>query len=408
MRKLILVLIVLVVGALAGYGLWQVFRSVPAPSHPNPSGVGGVISPGIVSRPGTVVVPGATSSSPGVTAMSQKFGVVAPDPVLDYFVDKQSVVWLIRPDGQVVRVAGGRTGTASASTLPNLTRARFSPNGRFVLAEGKSGASLFSTASSTWQGLPVAVTDAAWSADSRVVLFLARGDKTNVLAELDPARPQAPPRPLLGVNVSDVDIIASSPEKILLVARSSAETEGAAWWVDLAKQTSQPALAGRVGLVINWNGAAGYGVAFAANKNRRGGTLSLLGRGGTVLHDLNFLTLPNKCTLISEERSAKSEELGQAHSTSSGQATSTEGAGLICAVPQDARAFAAAELPDDYFKRRLYTVDDFLSINLTTGDVSSLLNLEGLSLDADELRVYQNRLFFINRYDRRLYGLTLD
>jgi hypothetical protein len=55
----------------------------------------------------------------------------------------------------------------------------------------------------------------------------------------------------------------------------------------------------------------------------------------------------------------------------------------------------------------LFTSDDIYKINTATGATDALFSDQTQNLDTSDLKIFNNTLFFINRYDQKLYGLVL-
>jgi hypothetical protein len=89
----------------------------------------------------------------------------------------------------------------------------------------------------------------------------------------------------------------------------------------------------------------------------------------------------------------------------SGAASSTKT--LYCAVPRNQQKLGFSTLPDDYLMRALYTSDNFLAINLDTGNTTPVFTDASQTLDATNLKIFNQILFFVNRYDNKLYAISL-
>ncbi len=78
-------------------------------------------------------------------------------------------------------------------------------------------------------------------------------------------------------------------------------------------------------------------------------------------------------------------------------------------------SFSVGEvLPDDYWKKKIYTADSIYTIPLSSEDQRPLgialplfISSDELTIDADQLEVVGNKLYFINRYDNKLYSLDI-
>ena len=56
----------------------------------------------------------------------------------------------------------------------------------------------------------------------------------------------------------------------------------------------------------------------------------------------------------------------------------------------------------------LFTADDLYKIDLTSGDVEALIANPAILFDAANIAIRGNKLFFINRLDRKLYTISLN
>lgn len=63
-------------------------------------------------------------------------------------------------------------------------------------------------------------------------------------------------------------------------------------------------------------------------------------------------------------------------------------------------------LPDAYGQEALFTEDAFFKVRADTGATRNLF-VPTIPIDGTGLRVFNNTLFFVNRYDQKLYALSL-
>jgi hypothetical protein len=89
-------------------------------------------------------------------------------------------------------------------------------------------------------------------------------------------------------------------------------------------------------------------------------------------------------------------------------ATSTPYLALYCGTPRSSSGFSSAHLPDDYNTMELFTSDDIYKINTATGAEQVLWSDATQNMDVSDVKFFNNALFFINRYDQKLYGLTFN
>ena len=80
---------------------------------------------------------------------------------------------------------------------------------------------------------------------------------------------------------------------------------------------------------------------------------------------------------------------------------------MVCAIPRDKNALDNNSLPDAYLKKALFTSDDFFEINVSTGEFKSVFSDDTKNLDADDVKIFNQSVFFINRYDKKVYSVAL-
>lgn len=54
----------------------------------------------------------------------------------------------------------------------------------------------------------------------------------------------------------------------------------------------------------------------------------------------------------------------------------------------------------------LFTSDDIYKINLATNAVNPIWSDQTQNMDVSNMKIFNGTLFFVNRYDQKLYGLT--
>jgi len=398
-RYLSLLIIILAVAAVLAAGYFLRYRSASLFG-------GGEESMGNLPAPGeaqTVTPP----PSPPVSALpggaeqpttSGTFGVVAEAPAVDYFVDASGTVILVQPDGQIVSVAQELETVLSASSIAPLTKAIFSFDGKKVLVVfGERNAlhlSVFDVAARSWQPLSFNgnVQDITWSPNDHRLLYLIENGGSATLATLNVDDKTAKPRELARLHVNDVLLQWTHPDVITIASRPSALVAGSIWTFNPTSRVLTPVAQGVPGAEVIWDRRSNKGLLLKSSE-RGGGTLSLITRGGNVLRELDVLTLPEKCTFWTGKRAA----------TSTGATTSS----LLCAAPRIQDAFLRNTIPDVYLKRALYTEDDFLAVDTDTRETYSIFSDQERPLDATQLKVVRDALFFINRYDQRIYAISL-
>ncbi len=415
---IIVAAVVLVV--LIGYFL-RYRAGAPNPS-PEPA-PGGLPNVGTQTNP----APSPSGQTPGTTSggnvpiyAGQKFGVVADNKVLSFYVDSQNNAILVQPDGQVVKITAGKAATLSSAAVSSLIDAQFSYDGNKILVSlgdpTNPQFSIFDVASKSWQPLQLNIKAATWSPTNYQIAYL--GDKGGIktLTTFDLTGTKAKPATLLNIHAEDLVLNWMSADQFILSDKGSAMYGGSLWSFSVKNKTLAAFAQNQPGLDSLWDSRAGMGLVFAADASRRGGKLTLLDAAGNVLHGLSFTTFPSKCVFDVTVRTPTSTTPAQQATSSKTSSKTAKPASppppilektLYCAVPRDNQKFGFAKLPDDYEKKVVFTADDFYRINLGDGSVSQVYADKAQELDAVNPRVFNQTLFFINRLDQKLYAISL-
>jgi hypothetical protein len=410
-----IVVAALAVVALIGYLLY--YRSAgSAPAETQTGALPG--APTQSNQSAQTTRPAAGQQTPSGAAAGQKFGVVAQNPVINFYVDSQNNAVLIQPDGQIIKVAAGNSSVLNSVAIPNLIGASFSFDGKKILASfgdpSSPQESLFDVENKTWQPLSQNLQSAAWSPNSYQIAYLANKNGVPVLTVFDPTNANTKPTELATLHINDVALNWLNPNKIIISDKGSAYVTGSVWSFDVKNKTLVPLALNTLGLQSIWNDAAGMGLVFGTKSGGFGGVLSLTdSTTGHIINALTFLALPSKCVFDVETQNAAAAPATSTATTSSKQTKTVTAPPIIlrkslyCAIPRDSQMFNASVLPDDYLGKALFTTDDISKTNLTTGDTSALFADSSQNLDADILKIFNKTLFFINRFDRKLYAISL-
>lgn len=411
---------VLALVVLVGYYFLRSRSGAPATGGIPPTG-GLPIPTQSGSQPQQGQVPQGQPVQPPLSYTGNRFGIVAQNPVLDFFVDKQNNVLLVQPDGRIIKLANGQQSILNSSTITDLVQAIFSYDGAKILAvfgnQTNSQASVFDVATKAWQPLAGIIKSAAWSPNNYQIAYFSEKNGANTLATLDASKTKNRPVELLKIRAQDLTLVWLNPSKILMSDKGSALYAGSVWSFDAKNKTIASIVEDKVGLESLWSGPADLGLIFGINLGGRGGRLSLIDTKGAPLNDLNFLTLPSKCAFdlqIQNQTSTPPSAPTSTKKTSSAPRSSTTtvikttvSKLLYCAIPRDSRKMAVNQLPDAYGNKSLFTADDFYQVNLGDGGVAPLFTDQNTTLDAANLKIFNQTVFFLNRLDQKLYAISL-
>ncbi len=380
----------------------------------------------------------STTSSPsgagGQVAVS-KFGVLSQDPILDYFVDAQNNITAIEPTGEVMAISNGQSTTINSSTINDIISTSFSFDGKKILVSfgdpSNPQMDLFDVATNAWLTFSKGIQSPRWSpANNYQIAYLAvTGSGKLALATIDAANLKATPSVLLALNASDLTLQWPTQSEFILADKPTSQNAGSIWAFNSAAGTLTPLIYEVDGAEGIWsrNATIPYGLTFFNSVSGQGDTLQLQAfMGGLATQPLSFLTLPSKCVFNTEQMAiatttsvdATSTSTSTASSTASSTAkkkvttptaaTSTPYLALYCGIPRDSSGFSSAKLPDDYLTMALFTSDDLYKINTVTGAEQVLWSDTTQNMDTSDMKFFNDALFFVNRYDQKLYGLTFS
>ncbi len=327
---------------------------------------------------------------------SSKFGVVFGEPVLNYFAAADNTVIAVEPDGKIAQIANGGSSYLSSAEIANVVSADFSYDGKKILV-GFGGAtslqwSIFDVQTKAWTPLAVNAVSVAWAPNNYQIAYFAGNANSISLQTLDLGNPKAKPKVLFSLPNQDFMLLWPTTSTILISDRASALFAGSIFAFNLKTATLATVVQSRVGLEAKWNASGTTGIVLAGTNLGRGGQLGIIDGAGNFLHLLTFLTLPSKCVFVSRPAAASST------------VTVPQ---LICGIPRDTSKLKASAIPDVYNEKIFMTSDGLYGVSLADGNVTTLFNDPAQNLDVSMLKFANNTLFFINRYDQKLYAFSI-
>ena len=372
-------LVLVVAGVIiGGYFLWKWIDSK--------GGIGAVLKPA-ETTPTTEVIDvggegGGATTGAGITAeelaqQKQKLSIIIDTPIFDYWINKSdNSIYYVTIDGIITKLGADSKKIASNQTLENLHSVVPSADGSMALFEfyypQKPIFSVFFANTTNWQPLTEGTVSADFSPNNKELVFL---DNTG-LKILD----------LASFKIKDVqkmdqffDIKWAKTNTLLLYEKPSVEVPGSLYSFDIINKTIKKIINNENGLSINWSGNYEYGLKLNSSINKTN-RLSLINTEGNEILDMSFITVPSKCLIESSK--------------------------IYCGIPKNIRE--GIVLPDNYFTREDYFIDDIFELDLPTGKITKLFDGNAAILDAFDLKLKDVALLFINRYNNKVYSLKLD
>lgn len=314
----------------------------------------------------------------------RKLTKISNEPLVGYWTSKlDGSVYGVSSDASILRLEPNlRAQRISAIRIVGeVVGAAPSPRGEMVLVEIRDGLTrsykIFDAEKRVWRSLPDGVDAATWNQEKKdpEVLFLQSatedGDTSYELKVLDTSRNN--PRTLASnFNFLDVRLYWPTNDEIYISERPSIRG-GYAYIYSIKDSTLRRVASSGAGLWLSW-GPDGSTLAYESNV----GLIGTTGKGLEIKLPKN--TTPDKCAPYKE--------------------------GYICAVPQE--IYGEGEMPMAYLAGAKTSND---SIVLVRADEQSRVlwaaEDNSLEVNATELRVIDDSIYLINRYDNSLYRFTL-
>ncbi len=399
--------------------------SLPAAGTQGTGGAGGQNSATPIGTLGLTPTTATGTVATGGQAVVQSFGVLSSQPVLDYFVDAQNTITAIEPNGAIMTVTGGQSTILNSSTINDIISAGFSYDGKKILVSygdpANPHAEIFTVATNAWTALPQGMFSPTWSPiNNYLIAYLAAPSAGKlVLSTINAANPKAAPSSLLSLSANDLTVQWPTKTEFILSDKPASQNAGSILAFNSQAGTLTPLIYEVPGAEAIWshNATIPYGLVFFNNGPGQGNTLQLRAISGSLpTQTLGFATLPSKCGFNTELMTAATSTASSTTTTTTPSSARTLKAptktsptpylALYCGIPRNSSEFSSARLPDDYNMMSLFTSDDIFKINLTTGAMQPLWSDATQNMDVSDVKFFNNVLFFVNRYDQKLYGLT--
>lgn len=301
--------------------------------------------------------------------------VVGGESLPGYWINRTTgEAYVLTYAGGVNKFANGRKVLVSDQGVRNINLIKPSFDGTKVVVNN----SLFDTKNNTWSALPDSVTVIAWHPQKNDQLAYLKNDGLYLLS-LATGKGM-----LLSKFINrDWQLDWPSADTIYLTSRPTSVVAGETWKFDLKTKILTRVIKDEISPEMLWSPDARWGIKF-----NTGDIIDAQSKPLFTLANILSATTP----VAIREKCVMSERV------------------LYCAFPQDVREDVV--LPDDHLKRKIYTVDDIYAVKIDLkGHVAQAKLLWSSTpevyVDATQLSVNDDDLYFINRYDQKLYKVGL-
>lgn len=327
------------------------------------------------------------SASTTTTIPALKLQILSGQPIFDYWVfsstpTSTNKIFYLSQDGKIFELKEDAKSEAVAlDPIENIQTVKSSSDGKRIIIKYGDIISpqfiIFNSETKIFEVLPGNIAAAAFSPDAKKIAYLDKTSGNLTVKDLVGAKPQTVK--ILTISQKDFDLEWTLPEKIILTPKPSAFYPASTWSIDIKKKTITSLGTEANGLIINWAPDGKLGLKFSSRLGGRGGSLYLINEQGLNQAQLDIMTLPEKC-FVSELQ-------------------------IYCGIPNNISNNTV--LPDDYLKRQVYFRDSLFQIDVAKNSISEIFDGSDKNIDAINLKLVNNKLFFINRYDNMLYQLEL-
>ncbi|MEK7546943.1 MAG: hypothetical protein AAB536_02075 [Patescibacteria group bacterium] len=411
MKKILITLTIVIVVVLIGFGGYYIRSRQGTPATDTTRETG--------SLPSDAGGTNAAAQNQSIeSSLLSSLNSISQNQILDYFVNGENDYSIIKPDGAVIKISGGKEEVLSNGPVAGITSASFSYDGKRIMALVGGGSSrvkieIFDFDQKNWRLLPNIAQSPVWSPDRHQIAFLSQIGQSSALYTLNVDDLRAKPVEITRIHQEDMILNWVSRSKIFFAEPPSGRWNSSLWSFDMANKSLSAILLDKPGLETIWgvsssSASANAGLAITSDISGLGGRLRLINQGGKEIQNLNFLTLPSKCTFYNKPvaQNSTSSPASSASTSKTAPAAKTNTT-LVCAVPRDSRILQNNPLPDAYQKKSIFTSDDFFEMDVSSGNAKSVFNDPKTGVDAEKLKVFGKSVFFINRLDQRAYSFSL-
>lgn len=283
---------------------------------------------------------------------------------------------------------------AEDKAIENVLRKRIQNANSFVISPNKNRAIvsagtnlqplfiIFDKEKGSLGTLPAGTVSADWhpTNDSKIVYLRDRGSLSDInILNIDNKRS------VTVATLAQKDLVLEwpSPNNLYIKTRPSKKIRGSVWKFNITNKTISTIIDKEFNLSVKWL-SPNLGLKLSSKNEFSTPVLSFIDGEGKTLANLDFITLPSKCVLGENA--------------------------IYCAVPSNKNL---KNYPEDYMKRAKYYPDNIYRIPLINGSpeanlTTSIFNaILGINYDMTQLRISDGYLYFIDRYDNKVYKMRL-
>ncbi len=397
-----LIIIIGAIGLVIGVGLFLYYRiakNTPIPSvfEGDQTATGGTNGSQETAPFGQEQKANQTQETQQTEDDGSVLGVFLDEPTRTYFPYSKTSVAVITTDGKIIKKENNQKAFLSATQIQNIIYSSFSFDGKKALVvfgdQENPQISIFDMEKKVWEAIAESgIKNVAWAPNSHKLAYIKNDNGQLFILTRDTDKPKEKPQIATKIWLEDITLTWQTPQLLILAEKPSGYTQTSIWAYDLQTKNLFTVQRNGQGLEVNANSTFDKYLSFSVNRiTRKQGILSLVNNRTDAVKQLSFTTLPIKCSF-----ELKQEQGDSATSTISKEI-------ILCATPRNQDVLKKNILPDAYYKSTLMTIDDIVEIDPTSGEIIPILSNSDILFDAIQIKTKEDRLFFINRYDQKVY-----
>lgn len=335
-----------------------------------------ILNPPLVAAP--VVTPSASNQTAQETG---KLKAISDNKASAYWIYRSpssTDVYYFNESGQLFKIKDGEDEKIINDGIGEIKSIAIDKDGKKVAVDSGEFTILTISASGLIKESLAGALAVTFSPDSDKMAYLDDKGNFNIMDYSAKLRSPKTTK-ILTMSVNDPVLSWIAGDKIILSSRPSAFYINESWIIDINKKTIAPFSNAR-GLTLNWSSDGKEAIKFTVDASFNP-SLSLIDNTNSIKANFDFSSLPDKCFISAAK--------------------------IYCAISQSNNLIGRLILPDDYLKRKVYFNDFIYEINRQDNNLQALYSGGNIAIDAYNLTAVGGEIFFINRYDDRIYSLEL-
>lgn len=301
-------------------------------------------------------------------------------------INTSSTIYL-NSNGNVNLINGENEEIISNAEIKNIQYGFFSANGKFIVAvsiiDNENVFNIFDVSKKTWTPPMSKLEALTFSPDEKSVLT---GIQNKNIYEIYTANSDLlgidgyNPVKIFSLSGRDFNLTWVNNDMVLLSSKPSKDYVSDIWSLNLKTKSLTKIFSGN-GIMLGWDKFGEMGLKFQ-NLSEKRLSFAVVNKKGEEKGAIKAITFPEKCFISSVTQ-------------------------FYCGISQDQTIFSKVDFPDDYLNRNVSFKDGIYQIDILSNTLVPLYISENPILDIKNPVLNGNQLLFINRYDNRLYSLSL-